>query len=138
MVLGVGGVDAEEVVSHCAICTSERGPFTSQPLGKGNALVSVCAECDEPAFEKRGPERAYEGAGPSAPSEGAMTVAMRRLMGDAEYERRTTFEEAFGRKGAHSLTDDEYAIQDFQWETQRRHFSRAGYSNRTTAEKAKK
>lgn len=50
-------------MSHCAICTSSRGPFTSQPLGKNNALVSVCAECDEPAFEKRGPERGYEPTG---------------------------------------------------------------------------
>jgi hypothetical protein len=31
----------------CAICTSERGPFVQRPLGKGNALVTVCAACDE-------------------------------------------------------------------------------------------
>lgn len=30
----------------CAICTSERGPFSRHPLGKGDALVNVCERCD--------------------------------------------------------------------------------------------
>lgn len=30
----------------CAICTSDRGPFVRRPLGKGNAAVAVCLECD--------------------------------------------------------------------------------------------
>lgn len=45
----------------CAICTSDRGPFVRRPLGRGDALVNVCADCDEqPAREVRGPELAYE------------------------------------------------------------------------------
>lgn len=48
-------------MSWCAICTSERGPFERRPLGKGNALVLVCRECDEePAKVRLGPERGYE------------------------------------------------------------------------------
>lgn len=31
----------------CAICTSERGPFTREPLGKNGALVAVCRDCAE-------------------------------------------------------------------------------------------
>ena len=48
-------------LSFCAICTSERGPFVSRPLGKNDALVAVCAECDEePMHVRLGPERGYE------------------------------------------------------------------------------
>jgi hypothetical protein len=32
--------------AFCALCTSERGPFVQRPLGRGNALVAVCGECD--------------------------------------------------------------------------------------------
>ncbi len=45
----------------CAICTGERGPFVQRPLGRGDALVPVCAACDDqPARSKRGPEVPYE------------------------------------------------------------------------------
>jgi uncharacterized small protein (DUF1192 family) len=48
-------------VSFCAICTDDRGPFTRRPLGKDEALVDVCRDCDEePAKIKHGPERGYE------------------------------------------------------------------------------
>lgn len=30
----------------CAICTSESGPFTPQPLGRNGALVLVCGPCN--------------------------------------------------------------------------------------------
>jgi hypothetical protein len=29
----------------CAICTSTRGPFRLEPLGRNDALVHVCADC---------------------------------------------------------------------------------------------
>jgi hypothetical protein len=29
----------------CAICVSDRGPFTREPLGRGDALVDVCSGC---------------------------------------------------------------------------------------------
>lgn len=123
-------------MTYCAICTSERGPFTAQPLGRNNALVPVCAACDEPIFTRTGPERGWEpSGGPLHQSE--LTAAMRRVMGDAEYERQTEFEDAYGRKGAHALGDDEYAIRDFHFETQRRHHTQAGYANRTSAERVR-
>jgi len=47
--------------AFCAICTDDRGPFVQRPLGRGDAMVSVCSACDdEPAKTKRGPEIAYE------------------------------------------------------------------------------
>lgn len=50
----------------CAICAADI--FTAEParapLGRGGALVAICAGCDEDrAVEKRGPERSYEAAG---------------------------------------------------------------------------
>ena len=32
-------------MTWCAICTSDVGPFTREPLGRDNALVDVCADC---------------------------------------------------------------------------------------------
>jgi hypothetical protein len=31
----------------CAICASDVGPFTREPLGRNNAVVNVCADCVE-------------------------------------------------------------------------------------------
>lgn len=31
----------------CALCTSERGPFRKRALGRNDAIVDVCQECDE-------------------------------------------------------------------------------------------
>ena len=39
-------------MSCCAVCCSDRGPFTMQRLGKDDALVSVCRACDAPVFVK--------------------------------------------------------------------------------------
>jgi hypothetical protein len=48
----------------CAVCTSERPPFVTRPLGRKGALVRVCGSCDtEPARTKHGPERGYEPSG---------------------------------------------------------------------------
>lgn len=32
-------------MSFCAICTSDRGPFTRHPVGKNGGLVVVCQSC---------------------------------------------------------------------------------------------
>jgi hypothetical protein len=48
-------------MSFCAICCDEKGPFVRRPLGKDDALVFVCTDCDsETPREKFGPELAYE------------------------------------------------------------------------------
>lgn len=45
----------------CAICADDSGPFVPRPLGKNDAIVNVCRDCDEePAVTKNGPERGYE------------------------------------------------------------------------------
>ena len=78
----------------CAICTSSTGPFHHEPLGRGGAAVAVCAACatevpDANVHERR---NAYAGGGESgaaALTTTTMTKAMRKLMGDAEYDRTT-------------------------------------------------
>jgi hypothetical protein len=50
-------------MTTCAICASEREPFTIEPLGRDNAMISVCAACSEPVFEKSGPFIGYEPTG---------------------------------------------------------------------------
>jgi hypothetical protein len=49
------------MTAFCAICTRTRGPFVQRPLGRADALVSVCADCDdEPARTKVGPTIEYD------------------------------------------------------------------------------
>jgi hypothetical protein len=31
----------------CAVCTSTRGPFTREPIGANDAIVSVCSACSQ-------------------------------------------------------------------------------------------
>lgn len=60
----------------CAVCTSERGPFVKRPLGRGNALVTVCAACDaEPPRPVPAPSRAYEVPSPEHLDVGAAREA---------------------------------------------------------------
>lgn len=48
-------------MSLCAICVSDRGPFSKEPLGRNNAMVAVCRSCStEPAKNKTGPVLGYE------------------------------------------------------------------------------
>jgi hypothetical protein len=57
----------------CAICASAKGPFTREPLGRNDAMVSVCADCSSGApVVRRGPDRGYE------VREGVSTLEMRR------------------------------------------------------------
>lgn len=75
----------------CAVCTSPRGPFALEPLGRDDALVSVCRACrTETPDTSSGERAAYTGgAGPSAPMVREMNEAMDRMMG-AEENARTT------------------------------------------------
>jgi len=46
--------------SFCALCTDEATDLVRRPLGRGDALVWICHDCDDqPAHEIRGPERSY-------------------------------------------------------------------------------
>ncbi len=76
----------------CAICTADKGPFSLQPLGKDDAMVSVCATCSEPAFERRGPEVAYE------PSGLVSHAAMKRAIQNVPQAKHPTPQE-YGRQG---------------------------------------
>lgn len=47
--------------SFCAICTAPSKEFVQCPLGRGDALVWICADCDSsPAVADDGPDRGYE------------------------------------------------------------------------------
>lgn len=35
------------MADFCAICTEESADLCARPLGRGRALVKVCADCDE-------------------------------------------------------------------------------------------
>lgn len=76
--------------SFCAVCTRSSGPFVQRPLGKDDALVTVCHACDgDRPSQPRPVERGFEPSGGlidrSASSKGA-----RRAMGDERYERGAT------------------------------------------------
>ena len=45
--------------AFCAICVDEKGPFVRRPLGKNNALVTVCVGCDEEKPRARNTTRGY-------------------------------------------------------------------------------
>lgn len=51
-------------MSFCAICTDEAATLVRRPLGKNDALVSVCLDCDTTKpVAKMGPERGFEPSG---------------------------------------------------------------------------
>lgn len=110
-------------MSLCAICTSARGPFTQQPLGKGDALVSVCGDCDEPVIVRGDNWRGYQAQGglltPQQSSDG-----VRKALG-ADFERIMDLDENIGRAPVPSqYTDGDDDFFDFINESYRRH--RAG------------
>ena len=121
----------------CAICVSTVGPFTSQPLGKDGALVKVCFACDAPIFASTGPDRGWQPSGGLLDHD-KLTVAMRRVMGDDEYERLNKIEDEFSRAAGVVASEDDKRFRDYLHENKKRHYSRAQYQNRTNAEKAKK
>jgi len=80
----------------CAVCTVDLPPgakVVKRALGRGGALVAVCAECDpgHPAQPGRLPvavnaTRGYTGGTGPALREGELSAALRRTQGDKAYE----------------------------------------------------
>lgn len=66
---------AQSSPSFCAICVSERGPFVVRPLGRNNALVTVCNRCDEEHPSKGG--YGFDGGR----ARGSSAVRLKRLGG---------------------------------------------------------
>lgn len=68
----------------CAICTDECSGDRKAPIGRDDAMVVVCSDCDTlPPREKYGPERAYESTG-GLLSAAESTAGMRRARGSAD------------------------------------------------------
>ncbi len=116
------------MTTFCSICTSTRGPFSSQTLD--GRPITVCAACDEPAFEKRGPERGYEPTGGLLVRADA-TAGARRAMGDEAYERAVDIDEEHGRYQAPTDWLDA-ALNDINRETSRRWRTEANRSDRSS------
>ena len=47
-------------MTFCAICTSPRGPFALEPLGRDDAMVAVCGRCRTETPAGLDSERGYE------------------------------------------------------------------------------
>jgi hypothetical protein len=108
-------------VIFCAICTSDVGPFVTRPIGKDDALVRVCAACDDdPPRAVFGPERPYEGAGPAMGRQ-EMSLALRRFAGDERYEADNRKHITFGKSPGRALPATELDWRVYQRETARRH-----------------
>lgn len=75
------------MASFCAVCTSERGPFVQRPLGRDDALVTVCRACDSEKLVARGAtDRGYE------PTGGLLSITdtdhgSRAVLGHEKHER---------------------------------------------------
>lgn len=105
----------------CAICADECDTVSYEPLGKRNALVAVCVTCStETAREVFGPELQHTGGGPSGQLAKELTVAMRRVMGDAEYDRLTDIDVQYGLSCSQSMTDEERMMWLYDQESRRR------------------
>ncbi len=118
----------------CSICTSTRGPFTTQQLdGHG---VTVCAACDEPAFEKRGPERGYEPTG-GLLTRDVVTQAAKKLLGEERYARIMAEEDELGRTPARPMDEGDRIWRDHVYEGFRRQMTNAHRDSMTAAEKVK-
>jgi hypothetical protein len=81
----------EGALMFCAICTDDAGPFVLRPIGKDDALVRICEDCDtEKPREAHVYERGYEAPGGML-SITDVQAADRRRYGDgyhAEMKRR--------------------------------------------------
>ncbi len=97
----------------CAICASDRGPFTREPLGRDDAMVNVCGGCSSP-YMARGPsDFGYEPTG-GLFKPGVVGQALRAKMGDEAYERESELLNEIARKPTPALGDDAFAIRDFR------------------------
>lgn len=108
-------------MTFCAVCTSDRGPFVARPLGRNDALVSVCVSCDSdtPRARRRRPiERGYQPAG-GLLSRAEIDAGGRRLLGDEGWRQANELEVQSGMSPSESRIDEHDAIA-FRIETSRR------------------
>lgn len=121
----------------CALCTDYIvGTVHRQPLGKNDAMVDVCGVCAQAKpREKYGPERAYEGGGPSLSVIDARRGAI-AAVGQAEYDRKTRHIQ-HERQSIHATPPDLKAIRDVLAEGERRRRTGASkiHSRRSSREK---
>ena len=103
----------------CAICTDETSDLVARPLGKDDALVSICRSCDEdrPATAVDG-TRGYEFR-EGLPTRKEMDRGARLVMGDERYERDAAFEIRAGMSPTTTRIDEQDYIA-FRMETVRR------------------
>jgi hypothetical protein len=125
-------------VSFCAICTSPRGPFVREPLGRDNALVSVCSECvTEPARAETGPDRSYEPTGGLLKTEDAVAGA-RRAMGDERYDIAHRIEEQYSRSPSPALSAEAVLDLQHKYDNALRNRSRASQRRSTRSSRERK
>lgn len=105
----------------CAICADGPTETVERPLGRGDAMVPVCLECDEGPIVAKGPSsRGYEPTGGMLTREESDAGA-RRVLGDAEYERLRDLEIKNGQRPRVALTRDERILREYDLETNRMH-----------------
>jgi hypothetical protein len=116
----------------CAVCVadisaSEKPRFA--PIGRNDAKVRLCVRCDSGRVSSRyGTTSSYRGGtGPSGPTVPETVKAMRRVMGDARYERESERIQREALQPARALTQAEVDLADFSYEGRRRTRTRANW-----------
>lgn len=103
----------------CAICADGPTETVMRPLGRGDAMVPVCLECDVGPIVTKGPSSSgYE------PTGGLLTreesdAGVRRVIGTEEYERLRDLEIKLGQKPMRALTRDQQILKEYDNETAR-------------------
>jgi hypothetical protein len=110
----------------CAVCAGDRGPFAREPLGRGDALVNVCAECrTAPARTRTGPERGYEPSG-GLPSQEESAAGVRRVMGPARAAAESARLQRESLRPAPARDRAEVDAEQVEYDGARRRHSSAG------------
>jgi hypothetical protein len=119
----------------CAVCVaeisaSEKPRFA--PIGRNDAEVRLCARCDSGRVTSRyGTASSYRGGtGPSGPTVAETVKAMRRVMGDARYERESERIQREALQPSRALTRDEVDLAIVDFESTRRRRTRASQATR--------
>ena len=104
--------------SSCAICTALDAALKLVQIDAGDPLVAVCHRCnDEPAVEKRGPERGFE------PNGGLLTVEESRAaahnMKGVNWERDTREILDLGRAPAPPRSKSEVIANQVRFDSKR-------------------
>ncbi len=80
-------------MATCAICVAECAGDRKAPLGRNDAMVIVCSDCDTlPARAYTGPDRSYEPTG-GLPSYRESQCGIEKALGK-DYKRLTRLENA--------------------------------------------